>query len=132
MWATTPVPQEPADILTFHYNKNMAYAPAALTYERVIDNVLELWPELRDFDRDRIQLFVGVSDQLVRVPKMAWELVLCDFPRYEVVHVQVDQPPPPPQYQGDGKGNWAGGNEKQQKRPKSRGFFASIKRIFWR
>jgi len=131
MWATSPVPvpQEPADILTFHYNKNMAYAPAAKTYDVVIDHVLELWPELRDFDRDRIQLFVGVSDQLVRVPKIAWELVLCDFPRYEVVHVQVDQPPPPPQYQG---GNWAGGNEKQEKGHQSRGFFASIKRIFWR
>jgi len=108
----------------------MAYAPAAKTYDGAIDNVLELWPELREVDRERIQLFVGCSEQLVRVPKMAWQLVLCDFPRYEVVHVQVDQPPPPPQYQGDG--TWAGGDEKKAKRARSRGFFASIKRIFGR
>jgi hypothetical protein len=93
--------------------------------------VLELWPEMREFDRDRIQLFVGCSDQLVRVPKMAWQLVLCDFPRYEVIHVQVDQPPPPPQYQGDGKGNWPSGDDKV-KPPRSRGLFSKIKRTFWR
>jgi hypothetical protein len=97
-----------------------------------IDNVHELWPALRDFDRDRIQLFVRFSDQLVRVPKMTWGLIRSDFLRYEIVHVKVDQPPPPPQYQGEGKGNWADGNEKQEKGKKSRGFFASIKRIFWR
>jgi hypothetical protein len=27
------MPKQPVDILTFHYNKNMAYAPAAKTYE---------------------------------------------------------------------------------------------------
>ncbi len=31
--APAPVFLEPVDILTFHYNKNMAYAPAAKTYE---------------------------------------------------------------------------------------------------
>jgi len=128
IWPSTPV-AEPVDILRFHYNKNMAYAPAAKTYDDAIDNVLELWPELREFDRDRIHLFVGIPDQLVRVPKMAWQLILCDLQRYEVMQVQVDQLPPPPQYQGDGKGIW--GDEKKEKRPR-RGFFASIKRIFWR
>ena len=34
MWAPPPAPApEPVDILTFHYNKNMAYAPAAKTYD---------------------------------------------------------------------------------------------------
>jgi hypothetical protein len=141
--APTPVPPfvyrqetvlEPVDILTYHYNKNMAYAPAAKTYKEAMDNVLELWPELHEFDRDRIQLFVGGADQLVRVPKMAWQLVMCDLPRYEVMHVQVDELPPPPQYQSDGKGNWASGDEKKGKKQTTRsgGFFSSIKRIFWR
>jgi hypothetical protein len=130
---TLPTP-EPVDILTYHYNKNMAYAPAAKTYDEAMDNVLELWPDLRDVDRDRIHLLVGGADQLVRVPKMAWHLVMCDLPRYEIMHVQVDQLPPPPQYQSDGNGNWAGGDEKKQKKQaaRSRGFFSSIKRIFWR
>jgi len=127
-----PLP-EPVDILTFHYNKNMAYAPAPNTYDEAIDNVLELWPDLREFDRDRIHMFVGGADQLVRVPKMAWQLVMCDLPRYEIMHIQVDQPPPPPQYQSDGKGNFAIGDEKEKKKQaRSRGFFSSIKRIFWR
>ena len=100
--------------------------------------MLELWPELRDIDHDRIHLFVGGADQLVRVPKMAWQLVMCDLPRYEIMHVQVDELPPPPQYQSDGKGNWAIGesDEKKEKEKKqatrSGGFFSSIKRIFWR
>lgn len=91
--------------------------------------MLELWPELREFDRDRVQLFVGLPDQLVRVPKMAWQLILGDLQRYEVMQVQVDQLPPPPQYQGDGKGIWG---DKKKKKPPRRGFFASIKRIFRR
>jgi hypothetical protein len=114
----------------------MAYAPAAKTFDEAIDNVLELWPELRDFERDRIHLFVGGADQLVRVPGMAWQLVMCDLPRYEIMHIKVDQLPPPPQYQSDGKGSWALGDEKKDKKDKkpgrSGGFFSSIKRIFWR
>ncbi|KAI0263981.1 hypothetical protein BC834DRAFT_795933, partial [Gloeopeniophorella convolvens] len=77
----------PVDILTFHYNRNMAYAPAARTYDEAIDTVLELWPELRDVERDHIKLLVTGSDHLVRVPKMSWQAVLLDLPRYEVVHV---------------------------------------------
>jgi len=135
MWQpSSPIPiSEPVDILTYHYNKTMAYAPAAKTYDEAMDNVLELWPDLREFDRDRIHLFVGGADQLVRVPKMAWQLVMCDLPRYEIMHVQVDQLPPPPQY--DGKGNWTSGDEKKEEKKQTRrsgGFFSSIKRIFWR
>jgi hypothetical protein len=91
--------------------------------------VLELWPDLRDFERDRIHLFVGGADQLVRVPKMAWQLVMCDLPRYEIMHIKVDQLPPPPQYQSDGKGI---GDEKETKKKPARkgGFFSSIKRFF--
>jgi hypothetical protein len=131
----------------------MAYAPAAKSFDvcvhhvlffllssqliramqEAIDNVLELWPDLRDFERDRIHLFVGGADQLVRVPKMAWQLVMCDLPRYEIMHIKVDQLPPPPQYQSDGKGNWAIGDEKKEnKQARKGGFFSSIKRIFGR
>lgn len=130
---------ETVDLLTYRYSENMAFAPVAKTYDEAIDNVLELWPDLREFDRDRIHLFLAGPEQLVRVPKIAWDLVKCDLTRYEVVHVHVDQPPPPPQYQADGKGNWASGDEKKKeeeedkkKQPRSGGFFSSIKRIFWR
>jgi len=116
------------DILTFHYNKNMAYAPAAKTYDEAIDIVVELWPELREVERDRIRLLVAGSDHLVRVPRMTWSAVLCDVPRYEVVHVQVEEQPPPPQYQGKGKGKWGNSDEKGRR---SSGLFASIKRIFF-
>lgn len=93
--------------------------------------MLELWPELQDFSRDRVHLLVGGSDQLVRVPKVAWQLVLCDLSRYEVVQVQLDEPAPPPQYKSKdkGKGIWGSKDAKNQK---SNGFFSSIKRIFWR
>ncbi|KAI0301122.1 hypothetical protein B0F90DRAFT_1618919, partial [Multifurca ochricompacta] len=77
----------PVDILTFHYNKNMAYAPAAQTYDEAINTVLELWSDLREVERDRIKLLVTGSDHLVQIPRMAWQAVLCDLPRYEVVHV---------------------------------------------
>ena len=92
--------------------------------------MLELWPELHSFDRDRISLLVGGSDQLVRVPRVAWRIVLGDLPRYEVMHVHVDQQPPPPQYQGDEKKGK--GDEDNNKGRRSRGLFSSIKRIFGR
>jgi len=108
----------------------MAYAPAAKTYDEAIDIVLELWPELREFERDQIRLLVTGSDHLVRVPRMTWSAVLCDVPRYEVVHVQVEEVPPPPQYQGKGKGKgkWGDNNEKGRR---SSGLFSSIRRIFF-
>jgi len=123
-------PEQPVDILTFHYNKTMAYAPAAKTYDEAIDTVRELWPELRDIDRDQIRLLVTGLDHLVRVPRMAWSAVLCDVPRYEVVHVQVEPVTPPPQYQGKGKGKgkWRDDNEKGRQ---SSGLFSSIRRIFF-
>ena len=89
--------------------------------------MLELWPELRDVERDQIRLLVTGSDNLVRVPRMTWSAILCDVPRYEVVHVQVEQLPPPPEYQGKGKGKWAGNNDKGHR---SSGLFSSIRRIF--
>ncbi|KAH9985845.1 hypothetical protein BJV77DRAFT_965410 [Russula vinacea] len=114
MWPP-PVPApEPVEVLTFHYGTNMAYAPAVKTYDEAINNVLELWPELRVHDRDRIHLFVaGSPDQLVRLPKMAWGLVLRDFRGYEVVHIKVDQPPPPPQYQATGTATGRAGRKRR-------------------
>jgi len=110
----------------------MAYAPATKTYDEAIDIVLELWPELRDVERDQVRLLVTGSDDLVRVPRVAWSAILCDVPRYEVVHVQVEQVPPPPQYQGKGKGKgkgkWGDDNEKGRR---SNGLFSSIRRIFF-
>jgi len=133
-WPTLPTP---VDILTFHYGDNMAYAPAAFTYEEAIDTALELWPELHAFDRERISLLVKGPDQLVRVPKVAWNIVLCDLARYEVVRVQVDQLPPPPQYQGDEKSidKPDSSTEKKDENVKPRrsgGLFSSIRKIFWR
>jgi len=132
-WPTLPAP---VDVLTFHYGDNMAYAPAALTYEEAIDTALELWPELHAFDRERIALLVKGPDQLVRVPRMAWNIVLCDLARYEVVRVQVDQLPPPPKYQGDEKSiDKPESSENKVENPKARrsgGLFSSIRRIFWR
>ncbi|KAI0251003.1 hypothetical protein BJV78DRAFT_519627 [Lactifluus subvellereus] len=124
---TLPVIKCPVDILTFHYNKNMAYAPAAMTYDDAIDIVQELWPELRDVDRDRIKLLVTGSDHLVRVPRIAWQAVLCDLPRYEVVHVQVDQPSPPPQYQAKDTTRWGSSDEKGRR---SSGLFSWIRKTF--
>ena len=95
--------------------------------QEAIDIVLELWSELRDVDRDQIRLLVTGSDHLVRVPRMAWSAVLCDVPRYEVVHVQVEPVTPPPQYQGKGKGKWGDNNEKGRR---SSGLFSSIRRVF--
>ena len=92
--------------------------------------MLELWPELRDVERDQIRLLAKNSDNLVRVPRMTWSAVLCDFYRYEVMHVQVEQLPPPPKYQGKGKGKgkWGDDNDKGRR---SSGLFSSIRRIFF-
>jgi len=106
----------------------MAYAPAAKTYDEAIDNVVELWPELGDVERHRIRLLVAGSDHLVRVPRMTWAAVLCDVPRYEVVHIQVEEQPPPPQYQGKGKGKWGNNVDKGRR---SSGLFSSIRRMFF-
>jgi len=121
------IPRQPIDILTLKYKENMAYVPATKTHDEAIDIVLELWPELHEFERDQIRLLVLGPDHLVRVPKMTWSAILRDVPRYEVVHVEVEQVPPPPKYQGKGKGRWGRNDEKGRR---SSGLFSSIRRIF--
>jgi hypothetical protein len=54
---------------------------------------------------------------------------LCDLPRYEVVHIQVDQPPPPPQYQAKDTAAWGSGDQKERQ---SSGLFSWIKKILSR
>ena len=88
--------------------------------------MLEIWPELREYDRDRITLHVGDVDRPVRVPRVAWEIITSDLPRYEVMHVQVDTPP---QYQGNGKGKGKWGSGDKNGTP-SKGFFSSITKLF--
>jgi len=120
------MPSRATDVLVFNYNKNRAYAPAAKTYNEAIDMVLEIWPELREFDHDRITLLVGVTNKFVRVPKVAWQIVLSDLPRYTHMYVQVDSPP---QYQGGGKGKGKWGSGDKNGSP-SKEFFSLIKKLF--
>jgi hypothetical protein len=62
----------------------------------------------------------------VRIPRIAWQAVLCDLPRYEVVYVQLEQPTPPPQYQAKDMATW--GKDDKKQRPSS-GLFSWIKKI---
>ena len=101
--------------------------------QEAIDIVLELWPKLREVERDQIRLFLTDSDHLVRIPRMTWSVVLCDIACYEVVHVQVEQPPPkppPPQYQGKNEESQKWGDNAEKGR-QSGGQFSSIRRIFF-
>ena len=56
--------------------------------------------------RSDISLHVSGREQRIRVPRVAWEDLLVDLPKYEIVYVEVEDDQPP-SYDSSRKGKGA-------------------------
>lgn len=64
-------------LLVFCNDKKMAYAPGerVRTYDDAIDFSRQLFSDLLDVKRDDITLHVEASDEIIRVPAEAWDII---------------------------------------------------------
>ncbi|KAH9977356.1 hypothetical protein BGW80DRAFT_1122640, partial [Lactifluus volemus] len=85
------------DILTYRHGSRMVYVTPAETFEASLDFAQEVFPELRNVDRERISLEVHSPQSVrgqaprstVQIGRMAWLPVISTLSRFEVVEVCV-------------------------------------------
>ena len=87
--------------------------------QQALDFAQEVFPELKDIDRDLISLEVQVSlrgqnlRRTVQIGRMAWPAVIRTLPRFETVEICIAPPPQPsssslipPPYASEAAGHW--------------------------
>ncbi|KAI0292558.1 hypothetical protein BC826DRAFT_896352, partial [Russula brevipes] len=83
------------DILTYCYDSRMVYVVPGETYDKAIDIAQESFPELKDFDRERIcfEVRVVLSNQHERrtaeIGRTAWSVVVGTLARFEIVEIRI-------------------------------------------
>lgn len=84
-------------VLTYRFNGELVYVPAAPDYAQAVDYAVCAFPSLSlslgkdNADRSRIALYVTRPPlgHKVRVSEFAWSLVAEDLSNYDVVEVEV-------------------------------------------
>jgi len=77
------------EALTYRYNDNSAWVPAAKTHEEAIDLAKHAYPELRNVRRDRITFHTTGKSSIACITPAAWQLVVRRLPPYHVVDVKI-------------------------------------------
>ncbi|KAH9999651.1 hypothetical protein BJV74DRAFT_165440 [Russula compacta] len=77
------------EALTYRYNDNSAWVPAAKTHEEAIDLAKHAYPELRGIRRDRITFHTTGKSSIACITPAAWQLVVRRLPPYHVVDVRI-------------------------------------------
>jgi len=80
------------EALTYRYNDNSAWVPAAKTHDEAIDLAKHAYPELRGIHRDRITFHTTGKSSIACITPAAWQLVVRRLPPYHVVDVRIRDP----------------------------------------
>ncbi|KAH9955856.1 hypothetical protein BC827DRAFT_828149 [Russula dissimulans] len=94
----------PPDILTYCYGSRMVYVTTAETYDQAIDFAQDEFLELKDVERGRIRLAVRVvltgnspgRRQSAEIGRSAWSAVVSALARFEIIEIQLVEPPAAP------------------------------------
>jgi len=87
--AANPVKDDFPEALTYRYNDNSAWVPAARTHEEAIDLAKHAYPELRSVRRDCITFHTTGKSSIACITPAAWQLVVRRLPPYHVVDVRI-------------------------------------------
>jgi hypothetical protein len=87
--AADPVKDDFPEALTYRYNDNSAWVPAAKSHEEAIDLAKHAYPELRSIRRDRITFHTTGKSSIACITPAAWQLVVRRLPPYHVVDVRI-------------------------------------------
>jgi len=85
-------------ILTYRYGSRMICVATGNDYEQAIDIAVKSFPELGEFDRDRICLEARVLDgnlRTVEIGRSAWSFLVPMLPRMDIVDIRIASPVPP-------------------------------------
>jgi len=77
------------EALTYRFNDNSAWVPAARTHEEAVDLAKHAYPELRSVRRDRITFHTTGKSSIACITPAAWQLVVRRLPPYHVVDVRI-------------------------------------------
>ncbi|KAH9969873.1 hypothetical protein BC827DRAFT_43158 [Russula dissimulans] len=86
---TNSVKDDFPEALTYRFNDNSAWVPAAKTHEEAIDLAKHAYPELRNVRRDRITFHTTGKSSIACITPAAWQLVVRRLPPYHVVDVRI-------------------------------------------
>jgi len=86
---TSPVKDDFPEALTYRYNDNSAWVPAAKTHDEAIDLAKHAYPELRSVRRDCITFHTTGKSSIACITPAAWQLVVRRLPPYHVVDVRI-------------------------------------------
>ncbi|KAH9168725.1 hypothetical protein EDB89DRAFT_1909093 [Lactarius sanguifluus] len=94
-----PIKDEFPEALTYRFNDNSAWVPAAKTHDVVdeplgvaqeaVDLAKHAYPELRSVRRDRITFHTTGKSSIACITPAAWQLVVRRLPPYHVVDVRI-------------------------------------------
>ncbi|KAI9447251.1 hypothetical protein F5148DRAFT_727448 [Russula earlei] len=87
--AASSVKDDFPEALTYRYNDNSAWVPAARSHEEAIDLAKHAYPELRSVRRDRITFHTTGKSSIACITPAAWQLVVRRLPPYHVVDVKI-------------------------------------------
>jgi len=77
------------EALTYRFNDNSAWVPAARTHDEAVDLAKHAYPELRSVRRDRITFHTTGKSSIACITPAAWQLVVRRLPPYHVVDVRI-------------------------------------------
>ncbi|KAI0251004.1 hypothetical protein BJV78DRAFT_519585 [Lactifluus subvellereus] len=84
-----PVKDDFPEALTYRFNDNSAWVPAARTHDEAVDLAKHAYPELRGIRRDRITFHTTGKSSIACITPAAWQLVVRRLPPYHVVDVRI-------------------------------------------
>lgn len=84
-----PVKDDFPEALTYRFNDNSAWVPAAKTHDEAVDLAKHAYPELRSVRRDRITFHTTGKSSIACITPAAWQLVVRRLPPYHVVDVRI-------------------------------------------
>ncbi|KAI0301121.1 hypothetical protein B0F90DRAFT_1667998 [Multifurca ochricompacta] len=91
--APSPAKVDFPEALTYRFNDNSAWVPAAKTHDEAIDLAKHAYPELRGIRRDRITFHTTGKSSIACITPAAWQLVVRRLPPYHVVDVRIRELP---------------------------------------
>jgi hypothetical protein len=87
--AANPVKDDFPEALTYRYNDNSAWVPAAKSHDEAIDLAKHAYPELRSVRRECITFHTTGKSSIACITPAAWQLVVRRLPPYHVVDVRI-------------------------------------------
>jgi len=84
-----PVKDDFPEALTYRFNDNSAWVPAAKSHDEAIDLAKHAYPELRSVRRECITFHTTGKSSIACITPAAWQLVVRRLPPYHVVDVRI-------------------------------------------